>query len=437
MMSVKNSVIEGQELLTLVPQEIKWAEQGYKIVIPGINNTGIAIDEKLLARHILCLGSIGSGKSVTMYHIIDRLRKAATKDDIFIFFDAKGDYVEKFYEHGDYVISNKLDPPAGTVYWNLYEDVMSFPEEERENVIREICTLLFKEDIENSSSPIFATGARDLLSAIISVHVRDMEHNGTIWDHEKLVEWIRSATDVTIRNLLLPYKDLKWVRNYIDKNNSSATIQSFIIHLYQTIFNVFSGGFAKPGTFSIKRALKEKNRKAVFLEYDIANGNILKPMYTLMLDLAMKDVLGQERLNGNVYFILDEFPLIPKLKYMDNALNFGRSLGVKVIAGLQNVGQVEYVYGETLGRSIVSGFGTIFSFRLFDEASRNVVIERHGKNRKVINLLSTNLTKGIQDNIIEGRVIEDCNIVGLQIGQCIVSPFNGEPFMFLPTMYNG
>ena len=239
---------------------------------------------------------------------------------------------------------------------------------------------------------------------------------------------MKKATDITIRNLLKPYEDLKWVRNYINKDNSASTNQSYIVHLYQNLFNVFSGGFAQAGDFSIKEALRNKGGKAIFLEYDLENGilyiyiktylmyfqedllkleifqlrkllrnkggkaifleydlengNVLKPVYTLMLDLAMKDVLGRSTSEGNVYFILDEFPLIPKLSYMDNALNFGRSLGVKVIAGIQNVGQVEYVYEQALARSIISGFGTVFAFRLFDEESRNVVATRHGRTKK-------------------------------------------------------
>ncbi|MFG6496265.1 type IV secretion system DNA-binding domain-containing protein [Fictibacillus sp. UD] len=433
---LRNSLIEGQLLAELKPSEVKWYGKS-KVGIKGNNNTGIVIHNQLLARHILCMGSIGSGKSVTLYHIIDAIRKSANRDDVFIFFDAKGDYLNNFYHSGDYVISNEINPPEGTVYWNIYEDILATTPEKRDETIREIATTLFKEDIEGSSAPVFATGARDLFAAILSSQVRNIELKGEYWNHQKLVEWLQKATDTSVRILLKEYEDLKWVRNYISKESSTSSKQSFFMHLYQNIFNIFSGAFAKSGDFSIKRSINQKNGKAIFLEYDISNGNNLNPVYTLMLDLAMKEVLGrsESESKGNIYFILDEFPLIPKLNYMDNALNFGRSLGVKVIAGIQNVSQVENTYGPSLGSSIITGFGTVFAFRLFDAASRSLVVNRHGRNKKLISIGSSNASKGVQDMITDGNVIEDWDLTSLKIGECIVSPFNGEPFLFHPINY--
>ncbi|MFT7829202.1 type IV secretory system conjugative DNA transfer family protein [Priestia megaterium] len=439
---LRNDVLEGQQLSFLQSGEIKrWGDASYGIKGKNIRSTeeiidnGIALDEKILQRHLLCLGSIGSGKSVTLFHIIDAIRKGATENDVFVFFDAKGDYLEEFYRDGDYVISNHSIPPSGAVTWNVYQDIMATPQNKRDETIKEIATALFREDIEKSGNPVFSTGARDLFAAILSAQSREMETEGTEWDHEKLVSWLQKATDKTIRILLQKHADLKWVRNYMREDRSESSKQSFFQHLYQNIFSIFSGEFAKKGQFSIKDAVKKKGGKAIFLEYDLASGSILSPVYTLLLDLIMKDVLGRSSSTGNIYFILDEFPLIPRLNYMDNALNFGRSLGVKVIAGIQNVGQVYHVYGPELGESIISGFGTMFAFRLFDEPSRTIVQNRHGRNKKIVSIGSSNAARGVQDTIIEGNVIEDWDLTSLRIGECIVSPFNGEPFLFYPINY--
>ncbi|NER42473.1 type IV secretion system DNA-binding domain-containing protein [Bacillus megaterium NBRC 15308 = ATCC 14581] len=308
------------------------------------------------------------------------------------------------------------------------------PKEKREETIREIASSLFKEDIEKSQAPVFGMGARDIFAAILSIHVQQMEEGIKSWDHEQLLEFMRSTTETDLRNMFLKSPEFKWVRNYIKKDGGSTT-QSFIVHLYQTIYKIFSGSFAKAGNFSIREAVTNKEGKAIFLEYDLANGNILEPIYTVLLDLAMKEVLGRTRTEGNVYFVLDEFPLIPKLNYMDNALNFGRSLGVKVIAGIQNVGQVENKYGHYLAHSILSGFGTIFTFRLFDSNSRSFFAQRHGNVKRKVSFLSSNSNKGVQDQIVDGNVIEDWDIVNLGIGECVVSLPQGEPFLFYPILY--
>ncbi|MEH7254440.1 type IV secretion system DNA-binding domain-containing protein [Neobacillus niacini] len=430
---LQNNVLDGQTLGILEAGTVIGKGKS-KVGIRGNQNTGITLHEGLLARHILTLGAIGSGKSNTMYHVIEAVRKTMSDDDVMVVFDAKGDYLEKFYHPGDYVISNSLDPHPGTVNWNIYKDILLTPKEKRQETIREITSALFKEDIENSQAPVFGMGARDILAALLDIQVQEMEAGKKEWNHERLIEYTRDSTDLILRNLFLEYPEHKWVRNYIQKDGGSTT-QSFMVHFYQTIYKLFSGSFGKAGDFSIREAVTKKGGKAIFLEYDLASGNVLESVYTVLLDLAMKEVLGRSKSGGNVYFVLDEFPLIPKLNYMDNALNFGRSLGVKVIAGIQNIGQVEYRYGKSLAGSILSGFGSVFAFRLFDFESRNFVSGRHGKSKKWVSLLSSNFNKGVQDTLIDGHVVEDWDIVKLNIGECVVSLPNGEPFMFYPTEY--
>jgi len=433
---LKNDIIEGQELGELAPGEVKWREL-MKQGIPGTENNGVEIGEGILQRHLLFLGAIGSGKSVAMYHLIEGLRKSATEDDVFVFFDAKGDYHQKFYQSGDYTLTNSLEDVAGKVHWNIFEDILASPTEKRDEVIWEIASSIFQEDIRASNAPIFAIGARDLFAAILCAKTRELEVEGTVETHETFITWLQNVNDSKLRNLLLRHNDLKWVRNYIKKENDVRTNQSFLMHLYQNLFSIFTGSFGKPGNFALTKAIQERGAKAVFLEYDIASAQTLKPIYTLLLDLAMKNVLGQKEkdVRGNVYFILDEFPLIPRLNYLDNALNFGRSLGMRVLAGIQNVGQIHYTYDTGLGNSILSGFGTVFTFRLFDEPSRMFVRNRHGMNKHSIAYGSSNASKGVQDAIVDGYVIEDWDITSLTVGECIVSPFNEEPFKFLPKNY--
>ena len=158
-------------------------------------------------------------------------------------------------------------------------------------------------------------------------------------------------------------------------------------------------------------------------------------MYTVLLDLASKEALGNEEDGRYVYFVLDEFPLIPKLNYIDNLLNFGRSRGVRVIAGIQNINQVKSVYGDSLSTSILSGFSTHIAFRLFDEESRKFVSERHGRNRKLVRIPYSDAVQNGMQEYEQGNVIEDWDMVTLQNGECIVSLPSGNPYRFYPALY--
>lgn len=432
---INRSVIEGQQLKSLEPGTIIRKGKARKGV-RGLDNTGVVLDSELFSKHILTLGAIGSGKSNLMYHIVDATLKDITEDDLVIFFDAKGDYLKEFYRDGDIVIGNQktLDPKYKVQHWNVFNDVMLSDEDEISDSIREITSALFKKHIQNSQNPTFLMGARDILSALMTAIIRGFNDGEVNWTNKMLKEYINKANRNTIGLKLCDYSDLQWATSYISE--AGATSQSYLSPLFMVVQEVLAGPFAQDGNFSIRKAVQEKNGKSIFLEYDIASANTLQPIYTLLIDLAMKEALGHKGKKGNVYFVLDEFPLIPKLDYMDNALNFGRSLGVKVIAGIQNVGQVDNTYTPALAQSILSGFGTYFSFKLFDEKSRKIIAERHGKNRIKESLLSTNTSKGINDNIVEGNVIEDWDVVKLNVGQCIVSMLNEEPFIFYPLEYN-
>lgn len=77
----------------------------------------------------------------------------------------------------------------------------------------------------------------------------------------------------------------------------------------------------------------------------------MAPIYSLLIDLALKEVLGRGNQNGNVYMIFDEFKLLPYLQHIDDGVNFGRSLGLKIMAGIQSVNQMTEAYGEERGKT--------------------------------------------------------------------------------------
>jgi TraM recognition site of TraD and TraG len=118
------------------------------------------------------------------------------------------------------------------------------------------------------------------------------------------------------------------------------------------------------------------------------------------------------------------------LPHISDGINFGRELGLKFLVATQNVGQVLRGYGEQVGMSILSGFGTLFAFRLMDDASRNLVRQRFGTNRKQITTYAAVRHEGVHDKVVTGNVIEDWRMSELGRGQCIAALPEGPPFFF-------
>jgi type IV secretory pathway TraG/TraD family ATPase VirD4 len=200
--------------------------------------------------------------------------------------------------------------------------------------------------------------------------------------------------------------------------------------MQQVVQESFRSAFGEAGNFSIRRFIREKNARTLFFEYDIAAGNTLAPVFKTMLDIAMKEALGRNRSSGRVFFILDEFALLPELKHLTDGLNFGRSLGLRFVVGTQNVRQVQEMYGEHMAASVLSAFGTVFSFRLFDGVSREFVRDRFGRNRKIVRFESTVRTKGMNEISADGNVVEDWDLSSLPVGTCIAALPDNPPVRF-------
>lgn len=396
----------------------------------GINSTGndiyVPIDANLLSRHMVLLGGIGTGKTNAFNQIIRQLRESMTKEDIMIIFDTKGDFYQEFYCSGDIVISNDgtATGAEGIDYWNIFNEI-ELDEHMEENIV-EISKSLFHQKIEKTNQPFFPNAAKDLFAAILTHFSRNRDLKA---NNKSLRNFLDSSPTAAIREMLQQHDDLKAMTSYISDDRSPQT-QGVMSELQQLSREIFLGNFKKEGTLSMRNIVRSKGGKFVFIEYDLGIGNMLSPIYSLLFDLAIKEALCRKKSEGSVYFITDEFSLIPNLQHVDDAVNFGRSLGVKFMIGIQNVDQVYENYGENRARSLLSGFLTSVCFRVNDYKSKEYIKELHGVNRKKEIYMASVQGRGIVENVRDASVVEDWDITRLGLGQAIIGFPGQAPFVF-------
>jgi len=421
-------VFEGHELKSNLPA---LPSVGARCRLLGIDSSGkevfIPLDDNLFSQHMLFLGSIGTGKTNGIFQIISQLRNSMTSNDVMIIFDTKGDYYNTFYRMGDIVISNdeKATGENSRDYWNIFNEI-KLDESMEENII-EIARTLFFEKSQRSNQPFFPNAARDLFTGILLHFCRNSGQTKT--DNSQLRAFLDQSPSAEIRAMLQNHDDLKAMVSYIADDRSPQT-QGVVSELQQLIREIFVGNFRKAGTLSLRKAIRNKGGRIIFIEYDLGIGGMLTPIYRLMLDMAIKEALGRKKSEGNVWFVIDEFRLIPHLQHVDDGVNFGRSLGAKFIIGVQNVEQVFHAYGEALARSILSGFLTTVAFRVNDTATRNYIQQLFGKNRKREVYMATVQSRGIIEQVRDANVVEDWDIANLPIGRAIVGLPSLEPFYF-------
>ena len=424
----QSTVLFGDHLHNSITQS---PTQPSFISLPGTNRAGspgqIYFNESILSKHILLLGAIGTGKTNTFLQLISCIQTKMQPSDVMVIFDTKGDFYNEFYKPGDIVISNDETAVGsnGIDYWNIFEDLDN-DAHLMENVI-EISKAIFAEACEKTSQIFFPNAARDIFMALMVHMVRTLPKNKCT--NKNLLTLINGASAGDIRQILSSHSEFRAMVSYISIDDSPQT-QGVLSELQQVVREVFIGNFSQHGNIGIRSLIRNKGGRKIFIEYDLSLGSMLSPVYSLLFDLAIKEALGRKRTEGNVYFVTDEFKLLPHLKHIDDAVNFGRSLGIKFMIGVQNVEQIYEAYGEERGRSIMSGFCTNISFRVNDAKSREYIQGLYGKNQKLESYLPTNQRNGIVETQREANVVEDWDITNLRLGEAIVGLPDHEPFIF-------
>lgn len=435
---------------------------------PGGQHFDISASQ--LSKHILLIGAIGTGKTNTFNFIIDDLDKQMSSSggsDVMLIFDTKGDFKKEFYDKNtDILIGNSSEFRSITSYWNVFREIEhgGIYRKEKELMAKEIAKQLF-EDRKNTSQPFFSNAACDIFSKVLIGTMRQfweqplykkleqdlLNHRPDSPEGKKIIQtqheiFNQSAhyynNQMLVNDILLPYTvddyirllnrwpDFKGAINYIG-NGQSVQALGVLGELNSMITDYFIGVFAdyeEGKDISIRELIHNKGGRKIFIEYDLSIGEVLTPVYKLLVDLGLKEALGRTHSQGNVFLVVDEFKLLPKLSHIDDALNFGRSLGIKTIVGIQNIKQLEDIYGETRGQVIAAGFSNVISFRMTDEPSRKYISDLYGKNLLTLEYTgSDGLTKYHER---EGFTVEDWQLMGLDIGEAVVGLSGYPPFYF-------
>ncbi|MGB6500324.1 MAG: type IV secretion system DNA-binding domain-containing protein [Thermoplasmata archaeon] len=411
----------------------------------------VELTDRHLSTHVLFLGGIGTGKTVAISHLVERIRQAEKgRPYSMVIFDTKGDYLEKFGNEDDLVLTNN-PRLQGDRYprWNLFDDI-GFGLSDTPSLVAdrllcdtayEVSQTLFQEQIRRTNQPFFAQAASEIFFSFIALKARwrrwYRDRGGANIGNHEIAALARQDTRAALASVLAAFEnsanpDPGGARGYL--YGDEKLTHNILTEFRQVVTKTFRGNFQESGSFSIRDYVKSRPGKALFVEYDIQQGYLLRCAYQVLLDLAITQALGREDEGSsqgrrpNAYFVIDEFALLPALQHLDAGINFGRSLGVKFVLGAQNVGQVIENYGEGVGYGILGGIGNVFEFRLYDSVSRDWVKGRYGQSFKARTFRPPS-GESDQVELGPGFVIEDWDVSGLRPGYAIAAIGNLDPYV--------
>lgn len=301
---------------------------------------GIPLIRDAETEHMLISGTTGSGKTNAMNELLIQIRK---RGDKVLIVDTTCGFVERFYEEGRDTLLNPLDKRSET--WNLWEEC-------HQNYLFDD----FAESVipQTASDPFWSQAARIVLtSAAKSLNARR---------EYKIKKLINVALSDPLEEVY-PYFEgtLAASMMHPSADKTALSIRSTLAA------SIRSFEFLKddPNPFSIRRWIQDDTQKGwLFLSCTPEQRSSLRPLISGWLSLATKALTGRkEDISHKIWVFIDELPSLNQIPDLPKALAEVRKYGGCFVLGVQNVSQMDDLYGHNITRSICGLTGTKLIFR--------------------------------------------------------------------------
>jgi type IV secretory pathway TraG/TraD family ATPase VirD4 len=318
--------ISSDKLLTLLNKE--------KTSIP-IADIKTPVDDE--TKHFFIVGRTGSGKTQTLKRVVTHLQTIGSK---IILYDNKGDYIPTNYDEERDIIFNPIDERSAR--WTIFNDCTS-----KMDIEQVICHGMIPGS-GGSRDPFWANASREVFRGILYYCYRNrMYSNEKIWD-------VLSSGASKIVKILNTIPEGRTGSEMILDSSSKQTqgIMAMLLQ-YTAILELMA---TEDGGFSIRKWLHDPKPGTLFLVNHSKSKDVLKPILTLLLEMASHEVLSMpDDYQRRIYFFLDEFGSLNNMSSIIELLTRARSKGASVWIGTQEIGQIEKVYGKESRQSIVNG----------------------------------------------------------------------------------
>ena len=171
-----------------------------------------------------------------------------------------------------------------------------------------------------------------------------------------------------------------------------SVLTTFQAHMNTVSILAHAWPGAPENGFSVKDWLAQPEALPVILQHDGKFPELSKAWISGIIGLLSCEVASpslEESRERRIWIFLDEFPQLDRLAHFSSLLDVGRSKGVTVVLGAQDIAQIRKTYGHDQADAWISMIGTHVITRMnlgqsADIASRLIggqTIERRRKSR--------------------------------------------------------
>lgn len=291
--------------------------------------------------HLLFHGTTGTGKSTAIQSLLDQIR---ARGDRAIVYDKSCSYLESFYQDQD-VLLNPLD--ARGQAWDLWaecRDSADFDSLAAAQIPMPLST----------QDPFWIHAARTIFSAAAFKMRLDPDRS-----LPKLLQYLLSEDLGDIQAYLKGTEAETLVSEKIEK--TAISIKSVLATYLKSLKYLQTSN----APFSIRNWIQDETAQHWLFITSLGDRHeTLKPLISAWLDVAVNALLSlPPNPDRRIWLILDELPSLQQLPYLTATLSESRKFGGCVVMGVQNIAQLEQVYGTAGAREISALLNTRVMFR--------------------------------------------------------------------------
>jgi len=301
--------------------------------------------------HFAVIGAPGSGKTVSIELFLQSIAHRfmapppGAPPERLVIFDPKRDmlsFLAALGLQGDSVsILNPFDERG--IAWDLARDINS------EALAQHFAALLIPEE-KQSSAPFFWQSAREVVEAVILGLIASHPGKWTLRDLLNALATTERIAAITSRS---HKAKLKADRFLLDKAHFPAILSSIAskVGKFEVIAALWHNATNRE-TFSVEKWL---NGHGVLVLGNHPNfRESIAPINSLLLRVLSGHLLTGPEVDGpRTWVVLDEFRWMEQVECIRELLNQGRSKGISVLLGIQDIEGLKVVYGDHAANEIL------------------------------------------------------------------------------------
>ena len=406
----------------------------------GINVEGrpdsLCFIEEVLDKNTLFVGPMGCGKTNCLNAALMQITSCSNGAPVVVA-DVKGDYSELLEKHNIPAVYLGIHDYDNA--WNQFEDFLAWDDGTLESA--ELRAEEFAQEIffpqRSQSAPYFADAAAILFGCLLKSMLREAAETG---DRSRLNNAALKEALLTMKYedwvaMLDSYEDFGYALSILNGGEETSRDANGVLSEIAIVTNkIYTGAFAKKGSFSPVRFIKSRKGRILVLRSDTSLEERALPVMSVVLN-SMLRALGSRNASANgACFILDEFGRIPNVTSLETALSLLRGKNVRLLAGMQITGQMErQKTSDIMPRSLLDLFTNIVYMGGSGESLRYFQ-QRCGDRQTVRSIICPD--GSIQSQIIFRPAVEAEDVMQMKKGDAYVQiSDSSKVFYFHFTRY--